>query len=92
MLQERKFIKTKENIYKLGKTRQSNDEQFKQYSNGSKLLLQIICNDCDEMERSPLKIFINKFDQQKDIGRKYFAGSYKEMIAIINEEIKKREN
>jgi hypothetical protein len=43
LLQEREFIKTKENIYKLGKTKQENLKRLKQYSKGSELIIQLQC-------------------------------------------------
>jgi hypothetical protein len=50
LLQEREFITTKQNIYKLGKTKQENLQRFKQYPKGSKLLLQQVCDGCDILE------------------------------------------
>ena len=38
LLQEREFIKTKEPIYKIGKTKQVNNKRFGQYPKGSVLL------------------------------------------------------
>ena len=51
LLQEREFITTNQNVYKLGKTKQDNLQRFKQYPKGSKLLLQHICNNCDMLEK-----------------------------------------
>ena len=45
LLQEREFIKTNENIYKIGMTTKLNFERFNQYPKGSVLLFQIICED-----------------------------------------------
>ena len=47
LLQEREFIKTKENIYKLGKSKQENLKRLKQYSKGSELIIQLQCENCD---------------------------------------------
>lgn len=89
LLQEREFIKTDEEIYKMGKTKQENDKRFKQYPKGSKLLLQKICDDCDGKEKTLLAIFKNKFKQRKDIGTEYFEGNYKAMIVEIEKSINK---
>ena len=51
LLQEREFIKTKENIYKLGKTKQENLKQLKQYSKGSELIIQLQCENCDIIKK-----------------------------------------
>ena len=39
LIKEREFIKTKEKIYKIGKTKQENLQRIKSYPNGSILLL-----------------------------------------------------
>ena len=57
LLQEREFIKCKENIYKIGKTKQEKFKRFNQYPNGSILLLYIICNDCDSNEKQIINLF-----------------------------------
>ena len=44
LLQEREFIKTKEPIYKIGKTKQEKIKRIKSYPNGSELLFYIVCN------------------------------------------------
>jgi hypothetical protein len=83
LLKEREFLKTNENIYKIGKTTQKNYDRFKQYPNGSILLYQTICDNCHTLERELLSIFKNKFVHRKDIGNEYFEGSYSDMIDII---------
>jgi hypothetical protein len=52
LLQEREFIKTREPIYKIGKTKQEKLKRIKSYPNGSELLFYIICNNCDEIEKN----------------------------------------
>jgi hypothetical protein len=42
LIKEREFIKTKEPIYKIGKTKQEKLQRIKSYPNGSILLLQMI--------------------------------------------------
>ncbi len=88
LLQEREFIKTKENIYKLGMTRKENLERFNQYPKGSILLFQMICNNCRDIEKILIKKFKDIFKHQKDIGNEYFEGNYNEMIDIIYSTIK----
>jgi hypothetical protein len=83
LLQEREFIKTKESIYKIGKTKQENDKRFRQYPKDSILLLQIICNDCNQYESDLISLFKLKYIHRKDIGNEYFEGNYKEMICDI---------
>ena len=68
LLQEREFIKTKENIYKVGMTKQENHERFNQYPKGSILLFQMICDNCKNIENKVIKLFKDKFIMRKDIG------------------------
>ena len=91
LLQEREFIKTKENVYKVGMTKKENNKRFNQYPKGSVLLFQIICNNCKNMEKIILKKFKETFKQKKDIGNEYFEGDSKVMINMIYLSIKDEE-
>jgi hypothetical protein len=88
LLQEREFIKTKENIYKVGMTKKENHKRFDQYPKGSVLLFQMICNNCKNIERQIIKLFKEKFTRRTDIGNEYFEGDYKVMIDYIYSTIK----
>ena len=83
LLQEREFLKTKENVFKVGMTTKKNHERFNQYPKGSILLFQMICENCKNMENQIITSFKEKFTQRKDIGTEYFQGNYKNMIHII---------
>ncbi len=83
LLQEREFIKTKENIFKVGMTKKENHKRFNQYPTGSILLFQMVCNDCKSNERVIIQKFKETFIQRKDIGSEYFEGDYISMIDII---------
>ncbi len=83
LIQEREFIKTKENIYKIGKTKQSNNKRFKQYPNGSVLICQFHCEDCTCYEKKIIIFFKKIFKQRNDIGTEYFQGNLKSMIHLI---------
>ena len=83
LIKEREFIKTKEHIYKIGKTKQENLQRIKSYPNGSILLLYIITNDCDKKEKEIIQKFKEHFINKKDIGNEYFMGDYNHMINII---------
>jgi len=88
LLQEREFLKTNENIYKIGKTKQENLKRLGNYPNGTQLIFQMICNDCDIIERRIIDTFTDKYLLQKDIGNEYFKGNYNEMIDDIYNLIK----
>ena len=83
LLQEREFIKTNEPIYKIGKSKQENLKRICNYPNGTKLIFQTICNNCDILEKKLIAIFKTKYELQKEIGLEYFKGNYKEMIKDI---------
>ena len=92
LLIEREFIKTKENIYKLGRTQRKNLDRFKDYPKYSKLIIQIECDDCIEKENILIWKFQNQFKQRKDIGTEYFEGDKNEMIDLIIKEIRSINN
>jgi hypothetical protein len=79
LVQPREFIKTKENIYKIGKTKQENLKRICGYSNGTKLICQFESKDCDIAERELIKLFKEKYELQKDIGNEYFKGNCNDM-------------
>ena len=89
LLKLREFIKTNENIYKIGMTKKDNLTRFNQYPNGSMLLFQMICNDCNSLERNIIKLFVDDTNiiHRKDIGNEYFEGDYNYMISIIYKSI-----
>jgi len=93
LLQEREFKKTNEPIYKIGKTKQKNLGRIQNYSNGTILLIQMKCNNCDIMERNLINIFKNKYQQETSIGLEYFYGNADDMIEdIINNILLEKQN
>ena len=83
LLREREFIKSNEEIYKIGKTTKPNHTRFNQYPKGSVLMFQIMCNDCSITEKNIISIFKTVFNHRKDIGSEYFDGDYTEMMAVM---------
>lgn len=83
LLCEREFIKTGENIYKIGITKKENLTRFNQYPKDSILLLQIHCNNCKLIEKQILNIFKDQFINRTDIGNEYFQGDCNVMKKII---------
>lgn len=79
LLQEREFVKTNENVYKIGQTKQPNLTRLLQYPNGSIVIIHTICKDCCKTERELIKLFTEKFKLRKDIGSEYFQGDRDEM-------------
>lgn len=83
LVQERESIRCKDNIYKIGKTKQKPMKRVSAYPTGSKLWITIIVNDATLAEKDLLKIFRNKFKQITEIGAEYFFGNPVEMIKEI---------
>jgi hypothetical protein len=87
ILQAREFIKTKEPIYKIGKSKQLNLGRFSQYPNGSVLYFQLVVPDCDKLEKILIRQFKGKYIQRTDIGTEYFQGDVFKMIDDIYWEV-----
>lgn len=79
LLQLREFVNNNQNIYKIGRTSKEHLTRFNQYPNGSKLLVQVICEDSKKIEKELLIKFREKYIQKKEIGNEYFEGNYKKM-------------
>jgi len=82
LLKEREFIKTKENIYKIGRTFTLKN-RMKQYPKNSKIIIVQPCIDCITVEKELLEIFKNKY-LKTDIGTEYFKGDAMDMVKTIN--------
>ncbi len=89
IIYEREFIKTKENIYKIGKTEQPMLDRFAQYPKGSQLMVQKLVSDCAMVEKEIMEVFDIKFINRRDIGREYYEGDVNEMIKEFDEITKK---
>lgn len=85
LVKEREFIKTNENIYKIGRSKQENTKRFLQYPKGSELIIQARCIDCIKTEKILINIFKTKFIHRKDIGNEYFEGNDIIMQSIIHD-------
>jgi len=60
-----------------------NNKRFKNYPKGSILLFQMICKNCDVLEKTLINIFKLKFNNKTNIGYEYFEGDLLEMTNII---------
>lgn len=80
IIQEREFIKTGENIYKIGKTKQEGTKRIDQYPIGSKIVLFLEVDNCSEFENKVMNVFNAKYNQRKDIGKKYYQGDKNSMV------------
>jgi hypothetical protein len=83
MIKTHEFVRTNENIFKIGRTEQLNYNRFNAYRKGSILLFQSICKNCHECEKIIIKKFKEEFIHRTDIGNEYFEGNYNEMINML---------
>lgn len=88
LLREREFIKTKESIYKVGKTTKDLFKRFSQYPKQSELLLGIRVLDCHVFETELLKIMRKDFKSRRDIGAEYFEGNEHDIKLVISDLLK----
>ena len=85
LIKEREFIKTNENIYKIGKTKQDKFKRFNQYPKGSCLIYYQQVNDYHKVESKIIETLNNKYKLLKDIGKEYFEGNLIDILLdIIN--------
>lgn len=84
LIHEREFIRTSEDVYKVGMSRQPNLDRFNNYPKGSILLFQMECIDCRFVESIVLQVFKGRFYKCFFYGNEYFKGNKKSMIDIIH--------
>ena len=81
MVRTREFVRLRENVYKIGRTRTENfHKRFLQYPKGSEIICFSTVLDSMKTERDLKKIFTQKFVQRLDYGLKYFEGDEAAMI------------
>ena len=77
----KRFVDTKEPVYKIGKSTQPNFERFNQYVEGAIFHFQISCRNCHVLERKMIALFKKKYELH--CGLEYFKGDRFEMIKDI---------
>ncbi len=79
LVQERDFVNSKQDIYKIGKSIRPNLCKFKQNPKDTELLLHIRCHDCVKIENKIKKLFKKKYIQETHNEIEYFEGDPDEM-------------
>lgn len=85
ILHEREFIRLKENVYKIGRTKQKPHQRFNGYPKGSIPIYTKSVYDCLKIENIILSIFKKRYIQKLEYGTEYFEGDHNDMINQINE-------
>jgi len=87
IIQEREFINTNENVYKIGRT-ENIIRRFSDYPKGSKLFLSFLVSDMYEIENQIKEQFCKTFKWRRDIGTDYYEGAInevtKEVLSVIS--------
>jgi len=83
LIREREFIKTNEQIYKIGKSKQENCKRTKSYPKSSILECVFRVDDCNQKEKDIISLLTTKYKRRRDIGNEYFEGDRNEMIKDI---------
>jgi hypothetical protein len=83
LIREREFLKSKEDVYKVGKTTQEPNVRMRSYPKGSELYVIVLVSDCDVYEGKILEVLRKKYKPRTDIGAEYFEGSSKDMMNDI---------
>jgi len=78
----REFIKSKENVLKLGRS-DNLDNRVRQYPKGSNILFMMKCKDSILCEQYLLNLFNIKFTHKSEYGKEFFEGNEDEMIDEI---------
>lgn len=73
MLRLREFIKTREQVFKVGRTVDI-ARRLREYPKDSRLLLSVHVRDVKSAERDVMRRLKNNFQGRSDIGKEYFEG------------------
>jgi hypothetical protein len=85
LIREREFLKTNENIYKIGKTINIKN-RMPSYPKDSRLYLCFYCTtSIDELEKFIISLFDIKFKKRIDIGSEYYEGDVGIMINYLTQ-------
>lgn len=82
LLIEREFIKTKESIYKIGRTEEISNIMY-QHPKGTNVIITFIVDDIDEIEDEIIETFDDLFEYRSDIGDYYYEGNIEKMKRVF---------
>ena len=83
LLQTSKFVESRQPIYKIGRTTQSNFKRFGNYEKGFVMLFQSSCRDCVELEKQIIILFRSRYVWRNDCGHEYFEGDQLSMMGDL---------
>jgi hypothetical protein len=80
LFQTKEFVVTKQPIYKFGKTTKPNHGALEEHPVGTRVIFQIICDDCHVLERKINSLFTVNYEPKKRNERGFFRGNHKGMF------------
>jgi hypothetical protein len=86
VIKEREFMKTGENVFKIGRTTRSVNRRLREYPKGSKPYYFESVKNSVEIERliiQRLVLFSDHFTRRIDIGSEYFEGNIQSIISAV---------
>jgi hypothetical protein len=89
VIKEREFIKSGENIYKIGRTERGYHKRVSQYPNNSIVFEIVKVPDAKKYESVIKKVFIERFRQRKDIGFEYFEANILDIRKMLHRIIRR---
>lgn len=89
IIKEREFIKTNENVYKIGRTKRGHSKRTNEYPKDSVVMLVIKVSDDKVYETAILEHLRNVSKQRKDIGSEYFEDNFYNLSKYVMEIIMK---
>lgn len=83
VLIEREFVRSGENVVKVGRTRNMM-KRLNQYPKGSKLLFCMYCDTLVSTETELLRLLDTAFVRRSDMGRERFQGDINAIVSFVN--------
>jgi hypothetical protein len=90
LIREREFIRTNDNIYKVGRTKQqinNSIRRFDEYPKGSEPIFLMKVNSSIKAEAEVIKMLKQEYKQRLEYGKEYFEGDVNCMILSIIKKI-----
>ena len=88
IIKVREFIKTNENIYKVGRTDKGFSKRVKSYPKGSVVMCIVKVPNSKKYETALKKSFNLLFKRRKDIGHEYYEANYQDMYKNMHKVIR----
>ena len=82
MIKEREFVKTNENVYKIGKST-SIKSRMPSYPKNSIIYGIVYSSDVHKAEKDLIRHFDGRFKRRPDIGREYYEAGEDDIVPVV---------